>query len=48
MTLTFDPQQPYVEMIMGQNINEFLDILGEEDNVYISEEDEGFLYDDEG
>ena len=48
MTLTFDPEQPYVEMIMqlsDEKLKSFFDDLYEN---YYNDEDEGILYDDEG
>lgn len=51
MTLTFDPQEPYVEMLMKiseKELNEFFDRLGVETIKDDQYEDEGLLYDDEG
>ena len=49
MTLTFDPLEPYVKMVMemsDEKLTQFFESMGIDIN--LTEDDEGFIYDCEG
>jgi len=48
MTLSFDPLDPYVKMVMeisDETLTRFFDSMGIDINLGVEDEDEGILYD---